>query len=857
MTRGDPRSGTTFGGAARDVRAGTSGSPRSSRYALDVWLKRHLDAIAASERPVALIGGEPYGVPFLIDALNESERVAWLELPERVRDDPVGQGNALAGALDRLTGESLLPHALPFRAHLQLLKQYRHDLQPMWIAVSNAEIAPAFTTALLQLAEHGYRVLLSFEGPTPPAFDGLERCLVLGPDELRVSRSDADLIVPGGIPKTEADELFRASNGHFTELVTAAHRRARLPQVPVPSPIGPMLPRRQAEAVDVPLAALALQREGRQLEALELAVRGAPDMVDDLLRSAGPAYQDEGALPRLYLLLSSLPQPYRSQERVLEWRFLAAFATNDWPAMTAEIDAHLETFTAPEMRARRAGTLGGERGFPMAEAAVQARRTPLTLWQYGRMHPTDDLAVEILKEGVRVSEESGTPYDVARAAGALAARLLGAGQFARARSWAEYALQVFDQAGLRDGARRLLLFNDLAVARILCGDLAGLRRGLEDTQASLEGSLPELAATYRSTLAWFEQASGRPEVALELMRATFEGSPRRTKTRFGYQFVRCLNEFGRSDEALRVAEAAAELSQDAGRHARLQGLLAVGMAQALAGDTGASEPLLEVVLDRELPAEQRITAALHYLLADPGGAHRLPDEVAEVLQGLSPVALRVLSGPAGAFHAVWETLLSERAELRLEFLGRTRCYLDGREIGLGPRLAETALALALHPDGISREELIAFLAADDSSGLSPSGMRATLTRLRALLPVSDAPYRYTVSFKADILEARRHLLDKRVREAITLLRGPLLPESDALGVEEQRWILEEELRQAALAAADPDALFDLADRLQDDLELWEATITALPPGDPRRALARARLQRGQAGGRPDQGAVQA
>ncbi len=823
-----------------------------------MWLKRQLDRIVASERPVALLGGEPYGVPFLIDALGEQERLAWVALSQRARDDAVAQGNALASAVNRQLGESLLSHALPYRAHLRSLRQYRHDLQPLWIAVSGADVAPAFAAELVQLADFGYRVLLGFETDVPPEVQGLDRCLVLGPPELAVTREDAAMIAPGGLSTGELEAIRRATGGRFTDLLSLSHERAQLPRFPIPTPLGPVLPRRRAEAVDVPLAVLALQREGRPVDALELAVRAAPEMAEDLLRSAGPAYQDEGALPRLHLLLSSLPQPYRSLERVLEWRFLAAFATNEWRTMVEEVDTHLEAFTAPELRARRAGTLPREAGFPLAEAAVRARRTPLTLWQYGRMHPDAHRAVEVLKESVRLAEQAGTPYEVARSAGVLADRLVHLGQFQRGRSWAEYALQVFDQNGLRDGARRLMLFNNLAVARILSGDLAGLRRGLEDGQASIEGSLPDLAAMYRSTLGWFEQASGRPEVALELMRATFEGSPRSLRTRYAYQLVRCLNEFGRYDEAARMAEVAAELGDDASVHAGRLGVLARGMVRALKGDAaGAVDDLLGIVLDGSLPAEQRLSGALHYLLADPGGWHRLPADVSEALRGLDGVALRVLSGPASAFQIVWDTLVPVRAELRLEFLGRVSCRLDGKEIGLGPRLAETALALALHPDGMAREELSAFLAPDGTAGLSPSGMRATLTRLRALLPVSDAPYRFTVAYTADILQARRHLLEKRVREAITLLRGPLLPQSDALGVEEQRWILEEELRQAALDAADPDALFDLADRLHDDLELWEAAVGALPPGDPRRALARARVQRGREEVTPPRGPAQA
>jgi len=827
------------------VRAASRGECESALAPVccDVWLTRLLEAITGADRPVVLLGGETYGVPFLIDALGDEARVAWLSLPERVRDDPVGQGNALARAVNQLTGESLLPHALPYKAHLQLLRQYRHDLQPLWIAVSNADVAPSFAAELVTLQDQGYRVLIAFESGHAPQVEGLSRCQMVGPEVLHVTRDEADLVLPAGLPEDQAEAIYSESGGRFTQLASLASEAARLPRLPVPSPHGPILPRQRSEAVDIPLAVLALRREGRQLEALELAVRGAPDMVDELLRTAGPAYQDEGALPRLHLLLSSLPQPYRSQERTLEWRFLAAAASNESASLMDEVDAFLEGFDAPDLRARRAGFDIHDRGFGLAESAVRSRRTPLTLWQYGRLHPDLARGAELLKESVQLAEERGTPYDVARNAGSLASRLVELGQYRRGASWAQYALQVFDQNGLRDGARRLRLFNELAVARILTGDLAGLRRGLEDSQASIEGSLPDMAASYRSTLAWFEQASGRPEVALELMRATYEGSPRVSKTRFAYQLVRCLNEFGRSDEARRVADEAMELSGAAIEKPRLWGLLAWGMANTASTEDEVAGALLDVMLARELPAEQRVSAALHYLLVAPDGWHRLPADVVEVLKGLHPVALRVLSGPAALFQRVWDAIVPVRAELRLEFLGRVGCRLNGKEVALAPRLAEIALALALHPDGLTRQRLNDFLAPDTGVGLSASGMRATLTRLRGLLPVSEAPYRFTVGYTADILDARNHLLDKRVREAITLLRGPLLPGSEAYGVEEQRWILEEELRQAALAAADPDALFDLADRLGDDPELWSATVEALPPGDPRRALARARLRR--------------
>ena len=55
--------------------------------------------------------------------------------------------------------------------------------------------------------------------------------------------------------------------------------------------------------------------------------------------------------------------------------------------------------------------------------------------------------------------------------------------------------------------------------------------------------------------------------------------------------------------------------------------------------------------------------------------------------------------------------------------------------------------------------------------------------------------------------------------------------------------MEETLRQAVLASSDPEVLLSLAERLGEDMELWEASLEALPKQDPRRALAVAKHKR--------------
>jgi len=820
-----------------------------------VWLARQVDAVLEADRPVLLLGGEACGAPYLVDALRSRRRTAWWTLPRAHAGDDVAQGNALAEALNDVLEAPLFSQALPYRAHLQLLRHHAADLRPLWLAVT-AELADApLLGDLTALAEAGFGVVIDLRGPDatpPPAW--ATACLRRGREDLRLSRAEAAQVAPGGLGRARVAELWRAAEGRFADLMRAAHAAVGLPPLAVPAPAGPLLPADLAEPVPSALAVRALAREGDWTEALELAVLAAPELVDELLRTAGPAFHERGLTRRLHLLLSALPPAYARQERVLEWRLVAAADAGELPSVVADVDAHLALHRAPALRARRAGSLPHAQGFVLAEQALRDQRTPLTLWQVGRLHPDPRTGVALLEESVRLAEDYGTPHAVARNAGALAARLVHMGEFARARAWAQFALGVFDQHQLRDGARRLRLVNDLAFARLLTGDVAGLRRGLADAAAALTGTMPAVADLYTGTWAAVELVSGDAEASLALLRPLVEGAPRARRAAFAQQAVRALLELERVDEAVRVAEDAVELAGGMGDHARCVARLARGMAHtvraARAGEDadgpafdGARDDLLAPLASADLAAELRLPAALYYLLATGGAAHRLPADVAGILAGLHPLALRLFAGPADLFAPIWDAVGDGGPRLRLRFFGAVTCRWDGAAVDLAPRLAEVALALTLAPGGVSRDRLNDFLTPDDQAPFTSGGLRGLLTRLRGLLPVSEAPYRWTVPATADVAEVQGLLAEGRVREAIGLWQGPLLPFSEAPGVREARETLEESLRQAALLSADADALYELADRWGDDLELWEAAAAAMPPGDPRLALALARVRR--------------
>jgi len=818
-------------------------------------LARLRDAVLGADRPVLLLGGEAHGAPYVLDALRSRRPTAWWTLPRAFAGDDVAHGNALAEALNGTLEAPLFPQALPYRAHLQGLRHHAPDLLPLWLAVTTELADEPLLDDLAGLCDAGFGVVIDLRGhDEAPATAWAASSLCLERAEMRLSLAEAEQVVPGGLGQERVAELWRAVDGRFTELLRAAHAAVGLPPLHVPAPAGPLLPADLAEPVPTALAVRALARDGAWTEALEIAVLAAPELVDDLLRTAGPAFHERGLTRRLHLLLSALPPTYARHERVLEWRLVAAADAGELPSVLPDVDAHLAAHRAPELRARRAGSLPHAEGFALAEQAVRDHRTPLTLWQYGRLHPDFAAAAGLLEESVRLAEDFGSPYAVARNAGTLAAKLVHGGEFVRARAWAQFALGVFDQHQLRDGARRLRLVNDLAFARLLSGDVAGLRRSLADSAAALTGTMPAVAELFRSTWAAVELAGGDPEASLALLRPLVEGAPRARRTAFAQQAVRALLDLGRTGEAVQLAEDAVELATGMGDHAMRVARLARGMAHTVhavvAGDDPGDarfdqsrEDLLVVMTAADLAAELRLPAALHYLLATPGAAHHVPTDLTKILASLHPLALRLFSGPSDHFAPIWDAVGDGGPKLRLRFFGAVACRWEGALIDLAPRLAEVALALTLSPDGVSRDRLNDFLTPDDQPSFTGSGLRGLLTRLRHLLPVSEAPYRWSVPFAADVADVRAMLGEGRVREAIALWQGPLLPFSEAPGVREARETLEESLRQAALLSGDADALYELADRWSDDLELWEAAAEAMPPGEPRLALALARVRR--------------
>ncbi|MEW2286805.1 GAF domain-containing protein [Streptomyces sp. NPDC047841] len=178
----------------------------------------------------------------------------------------------------------------------------------------------------------------------------------------------------------------------------------------------------------------------------------------------------------------------------------------------------------------------------------------------------------------------------------------------------------------------------------------------------------------------------------------------------------------------------------------------------------------------------------------------------------------------------------------LSALGRDEAELavGDRRIRLSRRHSEILVLLSRHPEGLSGDELLCALYADES--VTPVTLRAELARLRRLLGpglLASRPYRLTAAVESDATVVERRLEAGALTAAAEAYSGPLLPGSQAPAIVRLRERLACGLRFALIAHGDPDLLADWAHAPwgEDDLEVWRALAAVRPTAPVRARLA--------------------
>lgn len=183
----------------------------------------------------------------------------------------------------------------------------------------------------------------------------------------------------------------------------------------------------------------------------------------------------------------------------------------------------------------------------------------------------------------------------------------------------------------------------------------------------------------------------------------------------------------------------------------------------------------------------------------------------------------------------------------LSALGRDEALLvvDGERWRLGRRHSEIMVLLAGHPEGLTGDQLSVLLYGERER--RPVTLRAELSRLRQLVGtlLHSRPYRLSRPVETDVRTVEEALATGDVHSALAAYRGPLLPLSEAPGVQRLRGALEDRTRCALLGAHNPGLLREWSRTPwgEDDLVIWEALVDALPERSPARTAPMATADR--------------
>ncbi|MGC2998900.1 GAF domain-containing protein [Streptomyces sp. G35A] len=179
--------------------------------------------------------------------------------------------------------------------------------------------------------------------------------------------------------------------------------------------------------------------------------------------------------------------------------------------------------------------------------------------------------------------------------------------------------------------------------------------------------------------------------------------------------------------------------------------------------------------------------------------------------------------------------------VRLTCLGAGQAVREGRPLTLRPRQLEILTLLALEPAGFSPGRLHAALYGDRP--VTASTFKAEISHLRRALGGGIATRRYalTAPVSCDAAEVLRALERGDAESALRRYRGPLLPRSQAPGIDEWRTRLEVAVREAVLASTRPDHALRYGELAPYDVEVHEHALRLLPADDTRRAIAAGRL----------------
>ncbi|MEZ0578255.1 transcriptional regulator [Nocardioides sp. MH1] len=183
--------------------------------------------------------------------------------------------------------------------------------------------------------------------------------------------------------------------------------------------------------------------------------------------------------------------------------------------------------------------------------------------------------------------------------------------------------------------------------------------------------------------------------------------------------------------------------------------------------------------------------------------------------------------------------------LVMTLLGTAETRIDGQRLLLNRRQTEVLALLALHPEGLSLDQLHAMLYGDEA--VTFSTLKAEVSHLRHALggQLASRPYRLLMPIATDVEHVLALLRRGQVAAALDAYGGDLLPGTNSPALAEMADYLAVAVREALLADPLPDAVLRYSELAPYDSEVLEVCLASLPAvngrAHPAVPLLRARL----------------
>ncbi len=449
---------------------------------MNAWIDRVRAMISEPGSPVAVLADEDWGLNRVIASLRQPEQpLIWMDLEAVDCSDDVAVGDALSEAVRFGLGAPLFGTGADGSYGLSVLESYLPSLEPITFVLTQAHKCPQWASEIASVVR-APNLLVQQAACDSGEFESRDGWKSVGTSDLALTREEA-LDLYGD----ECEESIIVSAVWKTGGAIALVERAlglAWPEDPEdPKELG--LAVRALSARDAGVGVDALIRNGKWVEAFELAARHAPTRVPEMVEEAGNILFDTGQFERFWRTISGLPSWLLRDEKVVYWQFSSAVTVNRWRSLMPLVDRYLERHEAPNVRALRATIDVRSGSIAEAERAYHARPNAVTAAALGFLLTLDGqipAAIEALREAMEYGERAGRPRLVVSVAGDMALAHLSAGDYGRAQHWAGWALRQFHTVGLREELLRLTLVNFAAYTRLLTGAVASAEQALATVQ---------------------------------------------------------------------------------------------------------------------------------------------------------------------------------------------------------------------------------------------------------------------------------------------------------------------------------------------------------------------------------------